>query len=75
LQNITDQQDELTAIADERRVIIFNGERWIWYFYLFIESFIKDKKVEGSIGKSFFNPIVYLFAEGYEDKWMALSQF
>lgn len=29
LQNITDQQDELTAIADERRVIIFNGESWI----------------------------------------------
>lgn len=29
LQNITDQQDELTALADERRVIIFNGERWL----------------------------------------------
>lgn len=25
LQNITDEQDELTALADERRVIIFNG--------------------------------------------------
>jgi hypothetical protein len=29
LQNITDQQDELTALADERRVVIFNGERWL----------------------------------------------
>ena len=29
LQNITDQQDELTAIADERRVVVFNGERWL----------------------------------------------
>jgi hypothetical protein len=29
LQNITDQQDELTAIADDRKVIIFNGERWL----------------------------------------------
>lgn len=25
LQNITDEQDVLTAIADERRVLIFNG--------------------------------------------------
>ena len=25
LQNITDQQNELTAVADQRRVIIFNG--------------------------------------------------
>jgi hypothetical protein len=25
LQNITDQENELTAIADERRVVIFNG--------------------------------------------------
>ena len=25
LQNITDEQDDLTAIADERRVLIFNG--------------------------------------------------
>ena len=29
LQNITDQQDELTALADERRVVVFNGERWL----------------------------------------------
>ena len=29
LQNITDQQDELTAIADDRRLLVFNGERWI----------------------------------------------
>lgn len=29
IQNITDQQDELTAVADDRRVIIFNGDRWI----------------------------------------------
>ena len=29
LQNITDQQDELTALADERRVVIFNGESWL----------------------------------------------
>lgn len=29
LQNITDQQGELTAVADDRRVIIFNGERWL----------------------------------------------
>ncbi len=28
LQNITDQHDELTAIADERRVIVFNGQNW-----------------------------------------------
>lgn len=25
LQNITDQQDELTAVADDRRVVVFNG--------------------------------------------------
>ena len=29
LQNITDQHDELTAIADERRVVVFTGERWL----------------------------------------------
>jgi hypothetical protein len=29
LQNITDQHDEQTALADERRVIMFNGDRWI----------------------------------------------
>jgi hypothetical protein len=29
LQNVTDQHDELTALADERRVIVFNGERWL----------------------------------------------
>ena len=29
LQNITDQQDELTALADERRLIVFNGDRWL----------------------------------------------
>ena len=29
LQNVTDQQDELTALADERKVVIFNGERWL----------------------------------------------
>ena len=29
LQNVTDQQDELTALADERRVVIFNGQRWL----------------------------------------------
>lgn len=35
LQNITDQQDELTAVADDRRVIVFNGERWLWYFWFY----------------------------------------
>jgi len=29
LQNINDPQDELTAIADEKRVLIFDGDRWI----------------------------------------------
>ena len=29
LQNVTDQQDELTALADERRVVVFNGQRWL----------------------------------------------
>lgn len=29
LQNITDRHDELTALADDRRVVIFNGDRWL----------------------------------------------
>lgn len=29
LQNINDPQDQLTAIADEKRVLIFNGDLWI----------------------------------------------
>lgn len=29
LQNVTDQENELTALADERRVLIFSGERWL----------------------------------------------
>ncbi len=32
LQNINDPQDELTAIADEKRVLIFNGDLWISWF-------------------------------------------
>jgi hypothetical protein len=28
LQNINDPQDEQTAIADENRVIMFDGDRW-----------------------------------------------
>jgi hypothetical protein len=28
LQNITDQHDELTAIADDRRLLVFNGNKW-----------------------------------------------
>ena len=29
LQNVTDRHDELTALADDRRVVIFNGDRWL----------------------------------------------
>ena len=29
LQNITDRHDELTALADDRKVVIFNGNGWL----------------------------------------------